>query len=255
MINDVKFSSFEPTKFSSLLGSALPVPEKWQWMREPWSPEGETDSAPDASSAPIARPTNDVIATDALPDPVQDGQRFAQAGGRPPPRRGGGLPETPLETIRSANFASHIRALAEIEPNNKELTRISPPGWRPTDQDVAKIHQELLMARQRAAGAIDTQASGIGIGPFARESIPARSENRDFTDAERAEINRLGAIYGCHTCGTRDPGSSSGNFILDHQRATRLNEPGELQRIFPHCATCSARQGGLISGAVKRENP
>jgi hypothetical protein len=193
-------------------------------------------------------------ATDALPDPVRPGEQYAQAGsaGRPP-RRGVGPPETPVGRLLSEVFEGKIRALGELEPNNRLLTRIQAPDFRPAQSDIDKLDLELIMARQRAPGAIDTQASGIGVGPFARESIPARSERRVWTEAERAEINRIGSQYGCHACGTRDPGGAGSNFFMDHQSATRLKRPGEDQIILPHCMSCSVRQGGLISNAVKRE--
>lgn len=68
-------------------------------------------------------------------------------------------------------------------------------------------------------------ADKIGIGQFAAESIPARSPARDFTAAERNEINSIGSTAGCHTCGSTSPGTLSGNFVPDHQpppHSTRL---------------------------------
>jgi hypothetical protein len=77
----------------------------------------------------------------------------------------------------------------------------------PTEDQVLRVHEELIRAQQRKAGAIDTQENGIGIGKYAKGSIPARSPERDFTEEERTEINRLGYKDGCHTCGTRNPGT------------------------------------------------
>jgi hypothetical protein len=192
--------------------------------------------------------------SDAPPEPLQDGRQYAQAGRGNSTRRGASGQEiTPVEEMRSANFQSHLDAIRQLEPNNRELSYIAPKGWVPTERDVARAHEELLRAQQRATGAIDSQESGIGIGRFAKGSIPARSSARDFTEEERAEINRLGYRDGCHTCGTKDPGMLLGNFILDHQRATRLNPPGQLQRLYPHCLSCSWRQGLGIAQEVQRE--
>lgn len=83
----------------------------------------------------------------------------------------------------------------------------------------------------------------VGPGAHAGESIAARSTARDFSAAERAEINRIGSNTGCHTCGTTSPGTKSGNFVPDHQPPSALNPPGGPQRLYPQCLTCSREQG------------
>lgn len=80
-------------------------------------------------------------------------------------------------------------------------------------------------------------------GPFAGESLPARGAGRDFTSAERAEGKRIFAETGCHTCGTKDPGTKSGNPVLDHQPVSSLNKDGAPQRLYPQCLNCSREQG------------
>jgi hypothetical protein len=193
------------------------------------------------------------IFSDALPDPILPGQQYAAGGssGRAS-RRGSGPPESPVGELISTFYRAHQQALRELEPNNRMLSTIQSPDWRPSQRDVDGIFQELLEARQRAPGAIDTRQSGIGIGEFAKESIPARSEKRDFNVLERAEINRLGLLHGCHTCGTRDAGTRSGNFVLDHQRPNSVNTPEEEQRLFPQCLSCSLRQGARLSREVDK---
>ncbi|HLG48341.1 MAG TPA: hypothetical protein VKY24_19005 [Reyranella sp.] len=194
--------------------------------------------------------------SDAFPDPVIIGQQYAAGGpsGRPP-RRGGGPPEGPVGRFISQVYEAKLRTLAELDPSNELLTTIQAPDWRPSQSNINKIDLEIIKARQRAPGAIDSQVSGIGIGPFARESIQARSGRRDWTEEERAEINRIGSRYGCHTCGTLEPGSASGTFFLDHQSPTRLNPSGQNQIVLPQCMSCSVRQGGLVSSTVKRGKP
>lgn len=185
------------------------------------------------------------------------GQQYAAGGssGRPPRRGGSAIPEGPVGRFISQVYEGKLRTLAELEPNNRLLTTIQAPDWRPRQNDIDKLDLEIVKARQRAPGAVDSEASGIGIGPFGREAIPARSGARDCTPQEREDINRLGYTYGCHTCGTRDPGTGSGYFVLDHQTATRLNRPGDRQFLFPQCISCMYRQGGLVSNAVRREKP
>jgi hypothetical protein len=204
------------------------------------------------NAEPLSTPSGQDVLSDAFPEPMEDGQQYAQAGSsRPPQRRGGLPPETQNEQIRAAYFRSQLDAIRKLEPNNPQLSRVEPSDWIPTREAIARVHEELIRARQRAAGAIDTQESGIGIGPYARESIPARSGKRNFNEWERAEINRLGYRDGCHTCGIKNPATPSGNFILDHQRPTRLNTPEEDQRLLPQCLSSSRQQGLGIAQRIK----
>lgn len=132
------------------------------------------------------------------------------------------------------------------------------PTWRPPPSLTATAegeiaHQEAV-ARAAEGRYRELQGMGIGSGPYTAGSIPARGPERDFTAAERREINSLGYEYGCHTCGTRDPGSARGNFVPDHQMPSRWNPHGETQRLFPQCLSCSARQGDMyraFDGGIK----
>jgi RHS repeat-associated protein len=103
------------------------------------------------------------------------------------------------------------------------------------------------------AVAIEDEAAGelneldtLKPGPYAGESIPASGPR--ITASEQAEINRIGSESGCHTCGTKNPGTKSGNFVGDHQPATALNQSGQPQRLYPQCLACSRRQGGQVRG-------
>ena len=89
-------------------------------------------------------------------------------------------------------------------------------------------------------------------GPFAGESIGARGPGRDFTDEERKKIDEIGRKTGCHTCGTKDPGTSSGHFIPDHQPPSALVVDGQPQRLYPHCLDCMHRQGGEVLQELRR---
>src|SRR5579872_4726844 len=68
------------------------------------------------------------------------------------------------------------------------------------------------------------------------------------TADQRKDIHSDGDQNGCHTCGTSDPGTKSGNWVGDHQPPTALNPPGGAQNYYPQCLACSRRQGGLIRG-------
>lgn len=105
-----------------------------------------------------------------------------------------------------------------------------------------------------AAGAAGTAVgSKVGPGPYARESIPAGPSARP-TAAQQRDINRMGQQDGCHTCGTKNPGTKSGNFVGDHQPPTKLNPPGGQQRYYPQCQGCSNVQGGRVS-QIPAPNP
>jgi hypothetical protein len=119
----------------------------------------------------------------------------------------------------------------------------------PNDRDVARVQEELLRAKARAAG----ETSAIPIGPYARESIPARGPERNFSAEERREVDRMGNQHGCHTCGKLTPGSKLGHWVPDHQTPSALSRPGEAQRLYPQCLSCSSRQGGQILQQRKRE--
>jgi hypothetical protein len=58
-------------------------------------------------------------------------------------------------------------------------------------------------------------------GPYAKESIPARGPERDWTQWEIEQIDRIGSTYGCHTCGTKNLGAA--HFVPDHQPPTAIN--------------------------------
>jgi hypothetical protein len=159
--------------------------------------------------------------------------------------RGGQVVEaTPAQEARLAVAQAHagaaIRRVQELDP-----------AWRPTpsltetvEGEIAAAQAESLEAEARSA---ELGRIGIGHGPFAGESIPARGPARDFTPSERSEINRIGSETGCHTCGRTDPGTSSRNFVPDHQPPNARNSLGRPQRLFPHCLTCSRRQGNWLS--------
>ncbi len=56
-------------------------------------------------------------------------------------------------------------------------------------------------------------------------SIPAGPSARP-TAAQQRAINEMGDAHGCSTCGATTPGTTSGNWVGDHQPPTALNPPG-----------------------------
>jgi RHS repeat-associated protein len=121
------------------------------------------------------------------------------------------------------------------------------------------------MKAARVAGAVD-RAADVGRavdhaadaakgatlkpGPFAKESIPGHMGKP--TAAEQKQVNALMEKNGCHTCGTKNPGTKSGNSVVDHQPPQAL---GETKKFLPHCIDCMRRQGGeTLQELVKRAN-
>jgi RHS repeat-associated protein len=69
----------------------------------------------------------------------------------------------------------------------------------------------------------------------------------------KALVNEAGEQYGCHSCGTRSPGTQGGDWIRDHQPPTRLVSPGTPQTVWPQCRRCSMLQSGVVS-TISKEN-
>lgn len=164
------------------------------------------------------------------------------ATGRP---RGGAGPwpnATPAQQARLV--ASELQAQAAIRRVQEIDARWKPPASISEGIEGA-IATNQAAVRQAEARLRELQAMGIGPGPFAEESIPSRGPSRRFTAEERQEINRLGYTYGCHTCGTTEPGTRSRNFVPDHQMPNAFSPQGG-QRLFPHCRSCSDAQGGNV---------
>jgi hypothetical protein len=90
----------------------------------------------------------------------------------------------------------------------------------------------------------------LGEGPFAG-GFAIGTDSRDFSSVREA-INDLGHKHGCHTCGSKDPGTKETdtkgrtNFIPDHQPSigigSVLSPPLTAYRLYPHCSICSSQQ-------------
>ncbi len=250
----------------------LPDPSRWlepdgrKWNRpEPaWNPAAfhERKYSADQPRVPAGNPdggrwtsggggVNDPrVISDATPDnEAIPGAQYAQnrsGRGSVPVRIGGQIVE--VEPGQAARLAV---AEARAENAIRQVRQVDPT-WRPTPSAYgigveSEIQKNNDLAVEAQARVDELARVGIGPGPFADDSIPARGPGYSTRVGERDEINRIGRETGCHTCGTRDPGTTSGNFVRDHQPPNAWNSFGWAQRIFPHCATCSARQGNWLS--------
>jgi hypothetical protein len=188
------------------------------------------------------------IASDEASELRADAQ-YAQG---PPRGRGVGLRPIPsqLESFRLdlANIREQL-ATAQIRQRD-QLWTVTPSVTAPT------IEGRIAEAEGRAREAEDYLREliryGIGPGRFACVSIPARGSARDATPGERYLNDRNGYTFGCHTCGTRDPGTGTGSFVLDHQIPIRMNLSDLAQRLFPQCIACSRAQGLWITRWLRR---
>jgi hypothetical protein len=184
------------------------------------------------------------VLSDATPEnDWKLGAQYANSGrrGSGPIRIGGRLIE-PEPGQAARLVAAQARA-------NDAISRVREldPRWRPSPSAYETVEGLIRSyegeAREAQARASELARFGIGPGPFSCESIPARGPSRDFTTQERATIDGFGYSAGCHTCGTRNPGTLRGHFVPDHQPPTALNNVGRPQRLYPQCVGCSRNQG------------
>ena len=120
------------------------------------------------------------------------------------------------------------------------------PRWKPEPQAYESIEGQIRASNAVAADArfrlYQHVRPKIAPGTFAREWFPAPPTNRRLRVDEQSEVDRLGRLHGCHTCGSRDPLTRSGRFFGDHQMPKSLGTP---LRIYPQCLQCSCTQGGF----------
>jgi hypothetical protein len=200
------------------------------------------------------------VLSDATPDnDWQPGAQYAQGaaqggGGRGsgPPRSGG--PSGPMGPGQAARLAfaqgrqiDAISRVRELDPNWKPR-----PSFHESVEGLIRTYE--AETREAEARLVELVRFGIGPGPYATESIPARGPGRGFTPSERDWANRVGYRDGCHTCGALHPGTLRGNFVLDHQPPTRWNPHANLQRLFPQCVGCSRDQGLWIANENRGSN-
>lgn len=168
--------------------------------------------------------------------PIEDINYRPRGGSGPWP--GATLGQQARLAASESQAQSAIRRVQEIDPSWK------PPASMSQGIEGAILSNQAAI-RQAEARLRELSSRGIGEGPFARESIPARGPGR-LRESEQQQIDAIGRLFGCHTCGTTEPGTGSGRFIGDHQIPTAINPLGRGQRLFPHCKSCSNKQGGFV---------
>lgn len=139
----------------------------------------------------------------------------------------------------------------KLEEALKAVRRLDP-AWKPTPQAYESVSGYIRAneynTQQAHARLFQILHPKIGVGPFVRRWIEAPNSGRPLRKDERELINRFGREDGCHRCGTREPGTRTGNFVGDHQRPKSMGDP---TAIYPHCIGCSRSQGGYVKGKAR----
>jgi hypothetical protein len=198
----------------------------------------ETEAAENIGGQLPSEPITTPRAETAVPATEQSAGRpvpaSASAPGAPEPEPGPSAPSAPGASVAGPDPASEsVEAGGSSTAPTASSSAPAAGGAPPTPSTELEL------------------PTGIGPGPYARKSIPAGPGKR-LSKVQQNQFNVIGDEFGCHTCGTPDPGTPNGNWIGDHQTSTALNPPGKPQYILPHCDFCGPRQGGLISSFIRR---
>jgi len=221
---------------------------------QPRVPPGNPDGGQWTDNDNGDRRNDPRIISDATRDSFTHGARYAQNRPRSAFSRviinGQQVEPTPGQQARlavvEAQARDAIRRVQELDPK----WRPEPSAYETVEGLIGAYQADARQAQDRIS---ELQSVGIGPGVFAGESISARGPKRDFTAAERREINSIGFETGCHTCGAKNPGTRRGNFVPDHQPPNALNLFGHEQRLYPQCISCSDFQGGWIRGNTREK--
>jgi RHS repeat-associated protein len=135
-----------------------------------------------------------------------------------------------------------IPMMEEIQPD----AHASATGMAVGSAAVAAYPVAAAAAEVKTAGMVIGEVRAATAGEAVPESIPAGPGSRPSPTQQKA-INEMGDAHGCHECGAPSSGRPSGNWTGDHVPATSQNTSGGPQVYKPHCAQCSASQGGRVA--------
>lgn len=167
-----------------------------------------------------------------------------------------GLPVSPAPQALEGVVADE--SLSVMDQAVSDAAKVAPvdlPNASTSESLTAQFTLESAPESQLSPGAGSANGTSkyktLEPGPFADGSIPARGKGQTFTQAERDKVNDIGYTSGCHTCGTKDPGTKSGNFVPDHQPVSATVPDGTPQNLYPQCIGCSKTQGGEIRQFIR----
>lgn len=171
----------------------------------------------------------------------------ARSGGRPSTRVGNRwLPTTPAQEVRLEISRNAMRKAV------RDVNKLDP-NWRPTPQMYATVEGQIkafeAIRLQAELRIFEVSGHAIRLGPYAREWIQSPVTGKRLTRKQQSEVDGIGRKYGCHGCGSKEPGTRSGSFFGDHQMPKSLGNP---KIIVPHCSFCSSSQGGLVLRTLRR---
>ena len=129
-----------------------------------------------------------------------------------------------------------------------------PPGASQTSPSFSGAGSADELRRVRAGLGEGPHADAMSIrdtnlmepGPYATDSIPARNRGTNLTMKERTDLNAIGNTSGCHSCGTLDPGTRTGNWTADHIPPSATVPEGTPQDLYPQCIVCMRDQGRQV---------
>jgi hypothetical protein len=147
-------------------------PDGGQWTSEGGGGGGRNDP----------RVLSDVTPDDEWRPGAQYAQNRARGGS------GRGEPPTPGQAARLAVAQARAKeAIARV--------READPTWRPSPSMYQSVEGEIRAyeaeAQQAEARFLELQRNGIGPGPFAHDSIPARGPERSYRREEIEQITRM----------------------------------------------------------------
>lgn len=99
-----------------------------------------------------------------------------------------GVPESPSEELREADYQDLREELRSLEPNNPNLDEIRDPNKAPSPEAVESLRREVEAARIRQAGSPDDLKDRI--------RNPTKQESPVWNDFENAGNGRKYSGYG-----------------------------------------------------------
>lgn len=196
----------------------------------------------------------------------------------------GSIPPVPymmgLVTVATASLASHWVATQMQQKQHQQFhwhDLLSRTNRNPLDSILSQNSISSLLTSKNMCiclvGIVSFRLLGgrfwaiapssyTNLGSFARFSLPATENYATIT--QKSNLQRLGRIWGCHTCGSR---WRTMYFVGDHMppksvAMEKIKQRGIWRillptkrtsfRFYPQCTICSNKQGGMLARAIHK---